>query len=71
MDVNRQQGDLGGQTVERIRAVMQVDEEWSFDIPGGFAWWGAGLRQRIWSERVQAPDAPSSGAAPDRHHRSR
>ena len=44
MDIDRQQGDLGGQTVERIRAVMQVDDEWSLDIPGGFAWWGAGLQ---------------------------
>ena len=35
--------------IERIHREMQIDEPWTLREERGFTWWGAWIRQRVWS----------------------
>ena len=41
--------DLGMAAIERIHREMQIDEPWTLREERGFTWWGAWIRQRVWS----------------------
>ena len=47
--MTRKQADFGLAMIERARASMAIDEEWSVREARGFTWWGAWIRQRIWA----------------------
>ena len=48
-DTNVQATDLGMAAVDRIHREMQIDEPWTLREERGFTWWGAWIRQRVWS----------------------
>ncbi len=41
--------DLGMVAVDRTHREMQVDEQWTLREERGFTWWGAWVRQRVWT----------------------
>ncbi len=45
----RRSKDLGMAAVERVHREMQIDEPWTVREDRGFTWWGAWIRQRVWS----------------------
>ena len=45
----RDAADLGIVAVDRTHLEMQVDERWTLREGRGFTWWGAWVRQRVWS----------------------
>lgn len=40
--------DLGLTVIKNIYEGLEIDDEWSSEIPRGFEWWGHRLKQRIW-----------------------
>ena len=48
-DSKQRSKDLGMAAIERIHREMQIDEPWTLREERGFTWWGAWIRQRVWS----------------------
>jgi len=45
----RRSPDLGMDAVDRIHREMQIDEPWTLREERGFTWWGAWIRERVWT----------------------